>query len=70
MKVCFLISPSGIEPGPRFDHIMERIRCHVLLGHDVTVKRAEEKLAGAPADAFWVDEALPAGEAPHGGDLP
>jgi hypothetical protein len=59
MKVCFILSAKGIEPGPKFDHIMERIRCHVLLGHHVTVMRADEKPQGAPLDRnqFWVDEA-------------
>lgn len=57
MKVAFYLTKKGMEPGPRFDHMMQRIQFLVLHGHDVQVIHMDEKIRGIEVNEFFVDEA-------------
>jgi len=56
VKMAFIIHPKGLEPGPKLDHLLERVRFCILHKHDVIIQHAEERIVGMAADIFFVDE--------------
>lgn len=57
MKVLFMLPEKGLEAGPKFEHIMARVRHFLLAGDDVQLMHSTPHLSGHPIDSLYVDEA-------------